>query len=438
MRIAGVHIEMSILLIRDSKSGKVSSFNFDTIEDLFNSKEIKKCDSIYINAGRNNFIIKTKFFQDKNPEEAKNYVLKNLDEYTVGRSKNYIVKLAVISKDNGSNVYIIEGKEKQIQKRISDLPIEEYNISGVIPDNFAISYPFMLEKGLNDRVLIVEVGSEEFILAYLEKRIITFTRSASFENEELVDSLKKEIDVLLHKVGSVDRIYFTGKLTKKDLKEFKRKFSSYKDKICVFHKPVDFPPDTVLAYGLSLSPDMKFENDLTPAYTSVKRGEWKEEEKVKKFIRKATYSLGILLSIPLILLIAGQIWLFIFERQINKLSDLYEKNKKIQTEVIELRERLKLHEEVRTPVPWGVFLFELSGRIPDNVCLNELDSEPTINENRKGFIFNLTGEGKSQEDVMDFYSRIQEMDIVEETNIKKIKNEEGITNFVFTVVLYSE
>jgi len=438
MRIAGVHIEMSVLVIRDSKSGKVSSFNFNTIEDLFNSKEIKKCDSIYINAGRNNFIIKTKFFQDKNPEEAKNYVLKNLDEYTVGRSKNYIVKLAVVSKDNVSNVYIIEGKEKQIQKRISDLPIEEYNISGVIPDNFAISYPFMLKKGLNDRVLIVEVGSEEFILAYLEKRIITFTRSASFENEELVDSLKKEIDVLLHKIGSVDCIYFTGKLTKKDLKKLKKDFSACEKEVCKLYKLGDLHPDVILAYGLSLSPDMKFENDLTPAYTSVKRGEWKEEEKVKGFIRKAIYSLGILLSIPLILLIAGQIWLFTFNRQINKLSDLYEKNRKIQTEVIELREKLKLHEEARTPIPWGVFLFELSERIPDNVCLLELDSEPTINENEKGFIFNLTGEGKSQEYVMDFYSKIQEMDIVEETNIKKIKNEEGKTNFVFTVVLYSE
>ena len=67
IRIAGVHIERSVLVIRDSKSGKISSFNFETIEELFNSKEIKKCDKIYINAGKNNFIVKTKFFPDKSP-----------------------------------------------------------------------------------------------------------------------------------------------------------------------------------------------------------------------------------------------------------------------------------------------------------------------------------------------------------------------------------
>ena len=438
MRIAGIHIERSVLVIRDSKSGKISSFSFESIGDLFDSKEIKKCDKIYINAGKNNFIVKTKFFTDKSPEKAKDYVLKNLDQYTVGRSKNYIVKIGAVRKGNGSNVYIIEGKEKQIQKRISNLPFEDYKISGVIPENFAISYPFMLEKELHERVLIVEVGSDEFILTYLEEKIITFTRNASFDKGELLDSLKKEIDVLLHRIGSVDRIYFTGKFRGKDFKKLKKEFTACKSKTCKLYKLGDITPDAILSYGLSLSSNMEFENDLTPAYTSIKRGEWIEEEKVKRIISKVVCYMGIILSIPLILLIAGQIWLFIFNRQINRFGDSYEKNKKIQEEVIELKGKLKLHKEARTPVPWGIFLFELSERIPDNVCLIEFDSEPTINEDKKGFIFHLTGEGRSQEDVMNFYSKIQEMGIVEETNIKKIKNEKGITSFIFTVALYSE
>jgi len=438
MKIAGVHIERSIMVVRDNKSGQVTPFNFKTIEELFSSKEIKKCDKIFINAGENNFLIKTKFFSDKNPDEAKNYVLEHLDEFTVGRNKEYIVKLTAASKENGSNVYVIEGKEKQIQQRILDLPVEDYRISGVIPDNFAISYPFMLKKSLGDLLLIVEVGTEEFILTYLEEKIITFTRSAFFEKKELADSLKKEIEILLHRAGSVNKIYFTGKLTDKELKKFKKEIPPYKNKINKFNGPGDLSSDAILAYGLSLVPLMEFDNDLTPEYIAIKREEWKKEAKFRKFTRSIACFMGILLSLPLILLIAGEIWLFIFNRQINKLSSSYEKNEKVQTKVIELRKRLKLHEETRTPIPWGYFLFEISRRIPDNVYLNGLDSEPTINEDRKGFIFHLTGEGKSQEAVMEFYSEIQDMEIVEETNIKKIKNEKGITSFAFTVVLYSE
>ncbi len=438
MRIAGVHIERNILVTRDLKSGYVSSYNFKTIEELFNSKEIKKCERIFINAGENNFLIKVKFFPEKNPEEATNYVAKHLDEIVVGTSKEYLIKLTASSKENGSNVYIIEGKEKQIQKRIIKLPVEDYKISGVIPENFAISYPFMLDKDLDKTILIIEVGEEDFILTYLEKKTITFTRSSFFEKKELLDSLKKEIDILLHRAGSVDKIYFTGRLTDKELKKIKKDFPSYKRKINKFLVPMELTGEAMLAYGLSLTPNMEFDTDLTPGNIVIKREKYKEEIKIKKLVRRTTYAMGIVLSLPLIFLIAGQIWLSTFNRRINQLRSSFEKNTRIQAEVRKLREKLKLHEEIRTPIPWATFLFEVSNRIPDNVCLKELDSEPTMNQNNKGFIFNLTGEGKSQEAVMDFYSKIQAMDIVEETNIKSIKNEKGITSFIFTVVVYSE
>jgi hypothetical protein len=438
MRIAGVHIERSILVVRDDKSNKVSYFKFETLEKLFKSKEVKKCDSIYINAGENNFLVKAKFFPNKNPEQAKNYVLNHLAEFSVGKGKEYVIKVTVVPKEDASYVYIIEGKEEQIYARVVDLPVENYRISGVIPDNFAISYPFMLEEGLDGPVLIVEVGAEELILNCVDKKIITFTRSAFFEKKDLLDSLRKEIEILLHKVGPVKSIYFTGKLAERKFKKLKKEFSSYKNKINKFRGPLDLSPDAILAYGLSLSPVMAFNNDLSPEYIAVGREEWNKDAKFRKFTRIIAYYMGILLSVPLLLLIAGEMWSFIFDRQIGKLRNSYEKVEKIQAEVGELRDKLKLHEETRTPIPWGLFLSEISRSIPDNVCLIELESEPTIMENKKGFIFHLTGEGKTQEAVMEFYSEIQNIDIIDETSIKRIKNEKGITSYVFTVVLYSE
>jgi hypothetical protein len=399
MRIAGVHIERSILVVRDDKSNKVSYFKFETLEKLFKSKEVKKCDSIYINAGENNFLVKAKFFPNKNPEQAKNYVLNHLAEFSVGKGKEYVIKVTVVPKEDASYVYIIEGKEEQIYARVVDLPVENYRISGVIPDNFAISYPFMLEEGLDGPVLIVEVGAEELILNCVDKKIITFTRSAFFEKKDLLDSLRKEIEILLHKVGPVKSIYFTGKLAERKFKKLKKEFSSYKNKIKKFIGPEGLSSDSILAYGLSLSPVMAFNNDLSPEYIAVGREEWNKDAKLRKS---------------------------------------YEKVEKIQAEVGELRDKLKLHEETRTPIPWGLFLSEISRSIPDNVCLIELESEPTIMENKKGFIFHLTGEGKTQEAVMEFYSEIQNIDIIDETSIKRIKNEKGITSYVFTVVLYSE
>lgn len=438
MRIAGVHIERLTLVVRDDKSGKISCFKFKNLEELFDSNEIKRCADIYINAGENNFLVKAKFFPNKSPEQAKNYVFKHLSEFSVGRGKDYVIKLAVVPKENGSNVYIIEGKEEQIHARIVGLPVENYLISGVIPDNFAISYPFMLEEGLDSPVLIVEVGSEELILNCLDKGIITFTRSAFFEKKDLLDSIKKEIDVLLHRIGPVNEIFFTGKLTDKKLKKFKEEIPSYENKINKYKGPPGLSSDAILAYGLSLSPLMEFNNDLSPEYIALGRKEWNKEAKFKKFTRIIAYYMGILLSIPLLLLIAGEAWLFVFDRQIGKLKDSYEKVKKIQTEVMVLRNKLKLHEETRTPIPWGFFLSLISSSIPDNVCLIELETEPTMEESRKGFTFYLTGEGETQEAVMDFYSELQNIDIIDETNIRKIKNEKGITSFVFTVTLYSE
>jgi hypothetical protein len=438
MRIAGVHIERSILVVRDDNSGKVSYFKFKTLEELFNSKEIKRCNGIYINAGENNFLVKTKFFPDKNPEQARNYVLKHLSEFSVGKGKEYVIKIAVVPRENGSNVYVIEAKEDQIYTRVVDLPIENCLISGVIPDNFAISYPFMIEEGLDDSILIVEVGDEELIFSCINKGIITFTRSAFLEKKSLVDSLQKEIDILLHRIGSIKKIYFTGKLTDKKFKNLKKEIPSYKTKINKFRGPEGLPFDAMLAYGLSLSPVMEFSNDLTPEYIVIERKKWNKDANFRKFSRVTAYFLGILLSVPLLLLIAGEVWLFVLDRQIGKLSNSYEEVRKIQTKVMGLRNKLKLHEETRTPIPWGFFLFEISKRIPDDVCLLELESEPTIKEDRKGFIFHLTGEGKTQEAVMEFYSEIQNIDIINETNIKKIKNERGLTTYIFTVVVYSE
>ncbi len=438
MRIAGVHIERRILVIRDDKSGKVSYSKFNTLEELFNSKEIKRCNEIYINAGENNFLVKTKFFPDRNPEQAKNYVLKHLNEFSVGKGKEYVVKIAAVPKENGSNVYIIEGKEEQIYARIDDLPVENFRISGVIPDNFAVSYPFMIKDDLDGSLLVVEIGTEELILNRIDKRAVTFTRSVFYDREDLVDSLKKEIDILLHRAGSVKKIYFTGKFTDKSLKKLKKEITSYKNKMSKLKGPAELSSDAILAYGLSLSPVIGFNNDLTPEYIATKREELNKEEKFKKFTRISAYVMGILLAVPLLLLIAGGVWFFVFDRQIERLSNSYEKVKNIRKEAVALREKLKLHEETRTPIRWGFFLSEISRNIPNNVCLIELESEPTMIENKRGFIFYLTGEGETQEAVMEFYSAIQNIEIIEETNIKKIKNEKGITSFVFTVILYSE
>ncbi len=438
MRIAGVHIERLILVVRDDKSGKVTYFKFKTLKELFNSKEIKRCNDIYINAGENNFLVKAKFFTKKDPEQAKNYVLKHLSEFSVGRGKEYVIKLTAVPKEDGSNVYIIEGKEEQIYARIVDLPVENYRISGVIPDNFAISYPFMLEEDLDEPFSIVEVGSEELVLNVIDNRVITFTRSVFFEKKDLFNSLEKEIDILLHRVGSVKKIYFTGEITDKTLKKLKKGIPSYKNKISKFKSPEQLSSDAVLAYGLSLSPVMGFKNDLTPEYIANEREKWNKEAKFRRFARSIAYFMGILLSIPLLLLIAGEVWFYVFDRQTVKLKDSYQKVNKIRTEVVVLREKLKLREETRTSIPWGFFLSEISRCIPDDVCLIELESEPTMKENRTGFIFYLTGEGKTQEAVMDFYSKIQSMEIIDEANIKKIKNEKGITSYVFTVVVYFE
>lgn len=438
MRIAGLHIERRILVIRDDKSGKVFYFKFNTLEELFNSKEIKRCNKIYINAGENNFLVKTKFFPSKNPEQAKNHVLKHLNEFSVGRGREYVIKIAAVPKKDGSHVYIIECKEEQIYARIDDLPIENYRISGVIPDNFAVAYPFMIEEDLDGSLLVVEIGAEELILNRIDKKVVTFTRSVFFEKRDLVNSLKKEIEILLHRVGSVKKIYFTGKLTDKKLKKLEKEIPSYKKKMSKFKGPAELSSDVILAYGLSLSSVIGFNNDLTPEYIATKREQWNKEAKFKKFTRVMAYFMGFLLAVPLLLLISGEVWFFVFDRQIGKLSDSYEKVKNIRKEVVILREKLKLHEETRTPIRWGFFLSEISRSIPDNVCLIELESEPTMIGNKKGFIFYLTGEGETQEAVMDFYSTIQNIDIIEETNIKKIKNEKGITSYVFTAILYSE
>jgi prefoldin subunit 5 len=438
MRIAGVHVERRILVVRDDKSGKVSYSKFNTLEELSNSKEIKRSNEIYINAGENNFLVKTKFFPDKNPEQAKNYVLKHLNEFSVGKGREYLIKIAAVPNKDGSHVYIIECKEGQIYARIDDLPIENYRISGVIPDNFAVSYPFMIKDDLDGSLLVVEIGAEELILNRIDGRAITFTRSVFFEREDLVGSLKKEIDILLHRAGSVKKIYFTGKFTDKSLKKLKKEITSYKNKISKLKVSSELPSDAILAYGLSLSPVIGFNNDLTPEYIATKREELNKEAKFEKFIRIPAYVMGVLFAVPLLLLIAGEIWIFAFDRQIGKLRNSYEKVKKIQTEVNELKGKLKLQQETRTPIPWGLFLSEISRSIPDNVCLIQLESEPTMIENKRGFIFYLTGEGETQEAVMSFYSKIQNIEIIEETNIKKIKNERGITSYVFTAILYSE
>jgi len=438
MRIAGVHLERSILVIRERESGKVTFFDFQALEELFNSQEIKSCDKIYINAGESNFLIKTKFFSNKIPEEAKNYVLHNLREFTVGRRKEYVVKVAAVPKEKGSNVYIIEGKKKQIHNRILNLPIEDYRITGVIPDNFAISFPFMLEERLDERLLIVEMGLEKLILSYLEDKIITYTRSTSFEKEQFVESLKGEMEILIHRADSVDRIYFIGDIPEENLGEIKREIPEYTDKIDEFYSPETLPDSAILAYGLSLTPLMGFDNDLTPEYITAKREERKKEAKFKKITSNIVYFLIILLSIPLFLVLAGEIWLFIFNRRIEELSSSYEKVDKIQQKVVKLKERLKLHEDVRTSIPLGTLLSELSRRIPDEVCLLELVSEPALKGDKKGFTFHLRGEGKTQKAVMQFYSKIQNMKILEETNLKKVSNEGGITSYEFTVILYPE
>ena len=436
MRIAGVHIERSILVVRDEKSERVSCFKFETLEALFNSKKIKKCNKIFINAGENNFLVKTKFFPDKKPEQAKNYVLKHLNEFSVGKGKEYVIKIDAVPNKNGATVYVIEGKEEQIYDLIDGLPVENLRISGVVPDNFAISYPFILEDNFDGSFVTIEIGSEELILNYIDKKVITFTRSAFFEKKDLVDSLKKEIEILLHRIGSVEKIYLTGKLTDKKYKKLKKEISSYK--IDKFHGPEDISSEAVLAYGLSLSPLMEFNNDLTPEYIVVEREKWNKENKLRNFVRSTAYFSGILLSIPLFLLISGEIWSYMLDRQIGKLEDSYEKVKEVKGEVAVLREKLKLHEATRTPIEWGFFLAEISRIIPDNVCLIEIESEPTMSENQKGFLLYLRGVGKTQESVMEFYSEIQKIDIISETNIRKITNEKGITSYSFTVVVYSE
>ena len=438
MRIAGVHLERRILVIRDDKGGEVSCFKFETLGELFDSKEIKKCNDIYINAGENNFLVKTKFFPDKSPEQAKYYVFQNLDEFSVGKGREYVFKVAAVLRENGSVVYLIESKEEQIYNRIVDLPVENYRVSGIIPDNFAISYPFMIEEGLDDSFSIVEVGSEELILNVIDKGIMTFTRSIFLEKKDLLNSLKKEIDILLHRVGSVEKIYFTGKITDKELKNIKKEIPAYKNKMIKFKGPAKLSSDAILAYGLSVSPVMGFNVDLTPQYIATERANWNKEEKFRKFSRCMAYFMGFLLFVPLLFLVSGEVWFYVFDRQINELKSSYERVNEVKKEAVMLREKLKLHDETRTSIPWGFFLSEISRIIPDNVCLIELESEPTILEDKKGFIFHLTGEGKTQEAVMDFYSKIQKIDIIDETNIKKIKNEEGITSYVFTVVLYSE
>ncbi len=438
MRIAGVHIERSILVIRDDKSSKVSCFKFDTLEKLFGSKEIKKCNSIFINAGENNFLVKTKFFQNKQPEEAKNYVLKHLNEFSVGRGKEYVIKIDAVPDENSSTLYIIEGKEEQIYNRIVDLPVENLKISGVVPDNFAISYPFLLEESPESVFLTVEVGAEELILNHIDNKVITFTRSVFFEKKDLVDSLKKEIEILLHRVDSVEKIYLTGRLTDKKLKNLKKEISSYKNKIHKYHGPGDLSSDAVLAYGLSLSPLMEFNNDLTPGYIVIEREKWRSENRLRMFTRRIAYFSGILFAVPLFLLIAGEVWSYMIERQIGRLEDSYEEVKQVQSKVAQLRKKLKLHEEARAGIAWGFFLSEISHIIPDNVRLIELESEPTMSKNRKGFILHLKGEGKTQEAVMEFYSKMQKIDLIAEANIKKITNEKGITSYVFTVAVYSE
>jgi hypothetical protein len=438
MKIAGVHIERLILVIRDDKSDKVSCFKFETLDELFNSKEIKRCNKIFINAGENNFLVKTKFFPNKKPEQAKNYVLKHLNEFSVGRGKEYVIKIDAVPNENGATVYIIEGKEEQIYARIVDLPVGNLRITGVIPDNFAVSYPFMLEDGFDNSFLTVEIGTEELIINCIDKKVITFTRSAFFEKKDVLNSLEKEIEILLHRVGSVEKIYVTGKLTDKKLRDLKKEISSYKNKIHKFHGPENISLEAVLAYGLSLSTLVGYSNDLTPGYIVIERETWNRDTKLKKFTRIIAYFLGILLAVPLFLLIAGEVWFYMFDQEIGKLEDSYEKVKKVQTKVAGLREKLKLHEETRTPIAWGFFLSEISRIIPDNVCLIELESEPTISKNQKGFIFYLKGKGKTQEAVMQFYSEIQKIDIISETNIRKIKNEKGTTSYAFTVVVYSE
>jgi hypothetical protein len=41
MRVAGVHVERAILVVRDGKNDEISYFKFEALEDLFSSKEIK-------------------------------------------------------------------------------------------------------------------------------------------------------------------------------------------------------------------------------------------------------------------------------------------------------------------------------------------------------------------------------------------------------------
>ncbi|MEO0292667.1 MAG: hypothetical protein ABIN61_00395 [candidate division WOR-3 bacterium] len=438
MRIAGVHIERAILVIREKERGKISFLRFQSLNELFKSREIKRCNEIYVNAGENNFLVKIKNFSNRDPEEAKNFVIKNLSEFTIGRGKDYITKVFAIPKGDGSIIYVVEGKEEEIRKRITTLPIENYLISGIIPDNFAIAYPFMEEEKIENIVLVVEIGRGEFIFTYLEDRKITFTRSVFYEEKEKISSLKKELDILLNKVGSVKKIYFTGDISDKEIKELKKDFYSYKTKIKGIYTTKGLPPEAILAYGLSLAPIMKFENDLTPKFLIGIKEERRRELRIKKFLISVVYFFSILISIPIFLLITGKIWIFVFNQRIDRLNTSYERARKMEIKVMKLKEKLRLNEEIRRGVSWGKFLFEISRCIPDDVCLLGLESEPKIEERKKGFVVNLIGIGKTHEAIMEFCSKIQDIGMVSEINIKKIKTEKGVINFDFAITLYSE
>ena len=439
MKIAGIHLERLKAVIRKEGTDigtNLSILNFSSLEEMFESKELLGCDSLYINAGENNYLIKSEFFPDKNPDEVTQFILKNLNKYIVGRrKKEEIIRIATSPAKKGCMGYIIESEKKRINQRIQALPIDDYRISGVIPDNLAVVVPFILhQEGTEHSILIVEIVVSEFIFTCLDKGVITFARSSSFEEKDLLDSLDEGINIASRWVDKIERIYITGDLSEKEKKKLYKK-SAYRKKFIEYSLEEMPPPDSLLAYGLSLTPEMGMEVDLTPEEFFERRKDYKEERRIKGYVKRIGYLLGGLLFIPILLLVAEGVWLLTFNQRIERYRELYQTTKELQSEVVELQMRIQLQESTRTSIPWERFLNGISKIIPRNVRLASLESEPVIMKDKKGFKIHLAGKGKNQEAVMKFYTRLKDMKVVRETNIEKVENKGGITIFEFTATL---
>lgn len=439
MKIAGIHLERLKAVIRKEGTDIVTNLsilNFSSLEEMFKSKELLGCDSLYINAGENNYLIKSEFFPDKNPDEVTQFILKNLNKYIVGRrKKEEIIRIATIPTEKGCMGYIVESEKKRINQRIQALPIDDYRISGVIPDNLAVAFPFILhQEGTEHSILIVEIVVSEFIFTCLDKGVITFARSSSFEEKDLLDSLDEGINIASRWVDKIERIYLTGDLSEKEKKKLYKK-SAYRKKFIEYSLEEMPPPDFLLAYGLSLTPEMGMEVDLTPEEFFERRKDYEEERRIKGYVKRISYLLGGLLFIPILLLVTEGVWLLTFNQRIERYRESYQTTKELQSEVVELQMRIQLQESTRTSIPWERFLTGISKIIPKNVRLASLESEPVIMKDKKGFKIHLAGKGKNQEAVMKFYTRLKDMKVVREPNIEKVENKGGITIFEFTATL---